>query len=190
MDGQQFQPQAGNATPVQQPQPAPKKKRGTKFLTVLLFIVLLGAAGAGLYLQNKQLSDKKRELTKANEEIASAKGQLEAEKVNLKLATNPGDSDFSPQCVSAGKASNSELIVAGINQIPVEGYQFYVVSCANDKSIPPKITAFKSENGTRTFAYGASTLEPMCFSKDVLKISAEKAAAINKATRIPLCKGV
>lgn len=166
--------------------PAPvqpvKKKRGSKVATVLLFIVLLVGAGGGLYLQNKQLTSKKNELTKASAELDSVKGKLEAEKVNLKLATNPSDSDFSPQCNSK---DNSDLIVAGINQTPVEGYQLYVVSCANS-TLPPKITAFKSENGNRTFAYGASTLEPMCLSAKI--VDSTKAAAISKATRVPLCK--
>jgi hypothetical protein len=138
----------------------------------------LALAGGGVYYwQHRLLTNKTNQL---NDTSAAFLKQSEQYKATIL----PSASDFSPQCKST---TNSELIVASVTPQPVAGYQVYLEACANDSKTPVRVTAFKvNDDGSRSFAYGASTLEPICFVKTLFDASALD--TLVSTTKIPICK--
>src|SRR5581483_8804082 len=139
---------------------------------IVLLLILAAAACYGLYAwQHNKLTNAQQSLNDANNKISLLVAQQ-------KTFALPTASNFSPQCKSK---DNSDLIVAALTPKPVDNYQAYIESCANDDKTPARVVAFKVKaDGTRSFAYGAGTGEPMCISAKI--IDAKAAQDISKQT--------
>jgi hypothetical protein len=170
--------QPSQTQPVFQTQPTPvKPKRSKTWLLVLLLVLLAAGACYGVYYwQNQQLKDSQQALSAANAEVDSLNKKL-------KYVPLPGASDFSPQCESK---DNSDLIVSALTPEPVENHQAYITNCKNSETTPARVTAFKiNDDGSRTFVYGASTIEPLCLSSKIMDAAA--AAKLSEAAKVPIC---
>ncbi len=156
-----------------------QKAHSHLFLWIIILLLLLigSSASFGVYQwQHNQTLAAQQALIDANKKISN----LEAV---AKLAALPVASDFSPQCESK---NNSDLIVASLTPEPVAKYQAFIINCLNHKSIPDRVVAFKiHDDGSRTFAFGAGTGEPMCISSKI--IDANAATEISRKTLIPIC---
>ncbi len=169
---------------IEQDAPKPKRHLLRILLHVVLVVLLIAALVAAGYYGWKQHQEitrlKSQEVTLTSKAEAVAKELDEAKKElgNLRI---PGGSEMSPQC--PGKY-NEDTLLAPVNDEPVYGYKFYIVTCKNNKS-EPRLIAFKVANdGKKTFAYGAASGDPMCVHAGIIKNAAE----VSKAISIPVCK--
>ena len=164
--------------PPQATVPRPHNGRRRSWAMVVLVLILAFGLIYGVYSwQHSKLKTSQQSLTGANSQISA----LEAAQ---KLYALPTSSDFGPECASK---DNSELVSASLTPKPVDNYQAYLVACANDTTIPVRVMAFKiGSDGSRSFAYGAGTGEPLCISSKI--INATAAQDISKQTGVPICK--
>ncbi len=133
--------------------------------------------------QHRQLETAKNSLNTTNQALDSANQKINDFIAKEKLYTLPDKSSFSPQCETT---NNDGLIISSITPQPISGFQAYIINCANNPSIPARITAFKvQDDGSRSFAFGAGTGEPLCISNKIIDSSA--ANEISNKTRIPIC---
>lgn len=159
------------------------KPKGSKLAWILVIILALStAAGFGLYFQTKQQKEKlQTELNTTQAELSKAEEQLK------KAVILPTGDSFSPQCGS----NNDNTRLAKVNTEPINGYNLYISGCWNEVSNQDfssiQIIGFKvSDDGEQTFAFGVGQGEPFCVP-DARILPEADAAAISKATGLPLC---
>jgi len=170
---------------MQTPVAVDKKQRSKKWIIyIILLLVSVGGLVGVYYWQHSKLTKSEQALTKSEQALAVSKSQVKKLQEFQKTYDLPSKKDFSPQCESS---NNSELVAASLTPRPIENYQVYLVACIGNDT-PVRITAFKvKSDGSRSFAYGASTLEPLCIDKTIG--STNTASLISKQTGVPICKG-
>lgn len=162
-----------------QPAATKQSSHGRRLLWVTIVLLLAGSgASFGVYTwQHKKTVVVQLALNDANKRI----GTLEAKE---KLYALPAQAEFSPECETR---DNDGLIAAALTPEPIAKYQAFIIKCANKLSIPARVVAFKvHDDGSRSFAFGAGTGEPLCISSKI--IDAQAASEISRKTLVPLCK--
>ena len=147
-------------------------------------------------MQKSQTTDAKNMVAAAKSAQAAIQTKLDESTATIKkdeatLASAyifPDETKMSPQC---SPSDNSKTYLAPVTKSPIEGYNVYFVNCLTDliagKTTTGKVIAFKvGSDGTQEFAFGAGSGEPYCISGKLTNPTA--AAAISKATSLPVCK--
>jgi hypothetical protein len=163
-----------------QPLTNTQKNHSHSLLWIAIALLLVAGIGAsyGTYTwQHKNTVSVQQELDSANKKIITIQAKE-------KFYALPAQSDFSPMCETS---DNNNLIVASLTPEPVEKHQAFIIKCANKMSIPERVVAFKvHDDGSRSFAFGAGTGEPLCISSKI--INANAANEISRKTLVPICK--
>ena len=180
------------------PEPSKVKRKSSALSWIMAIVFLLSTvAGFGLYtMQRNQLKDAKRQEAIAKSNQVATQTKLTATAASLKTTQDalavaykiPSGASMSPQC---SQANNDRTYLAPVTHDPVGGYSVYFVNCLSDliagKTTTGKVIAFKvGSDGTQSFAFGAGSGEPYCISAKIT--TADAAAAISKATTLPVCK--
>lgn len=186
--------------PVNQPlsQNIPSNNNGkqsfAKYILIGLFILMLGIIILLGYQLVKTNSDNKKQakviaeqLSVQTEELKTSKALLDAASVKLANAQFvPDFSKFSPQCDSPHPGN--DMYVSTVNKKPIGGYQLFLVNCKSDLAkgdANSKLVGFKVEgNGELSFAYGASSFEPVCIHSGILPNSQQ----LSQETGLAICK--
>jgi hypothetical protein len=157
---------------------------------LLLIAILLASVGATYIWQHTLLTNKEKQLASTQSKLVTSQATLEVTTKKLATAENdlkfvalPTGNEITPQC---SKANNGNMALSALTPRPIDNYQAYVVTCIGE-DIPSRVIAVKTKpDGSRSFAFGAATGEPICISGKALPQDA--ANNISKATKVPVCK--
>ena len=170
--------------------PPPKKKpnlfvRALKLLLILSLVAGAAALGGLYYLERQNKQKLNNELTSAKEKVVALEAQ--AQKPDQKGSASDDVQYFTPQCE---ESNEKDLYLVKLTPEPVVGHEVFLTVCQSsltkDNVLIRTAVLKVNEDGSKDFAYGASSIEPLCFSADVLN-NQEDAEILSNAAGVRLC---